>query len=506
MTSPARIAANIANSKKSTGGRTQAGKNRSRMNAVKHGMTARIVLLPGECPEEFRARVYGWFDALRPQDSVEVTMAERAVYTSLQLDRLVRARSALTCLKAETRAQDDRQRREMEVTEIGLELLRTPMGQAAVSPFAELTSDAKEGERRGKADDGDHDHPARLVLRLSSNLAGCQWLLGRWQELKEILENGLNWRAPERFRLLRLLGIHAADAFLTPDLATLLQTSEMLDPEAGSAAIELWKEVVSPAEFASVEAAYRQHASRRRVVDRDSAREYLLAIVERETAKLEERAETHKGREELEELLAQHTAAVDISREGELLRRYECASERLMLRYIDEIKTRHAEGAKSEEGMSSGRYYTSPNWGAALYPSIDSPDQNDCGDQSARCEDIDAADEGATRCTAEPTEEPADERVTTDARAVRNEPNEVIAAAAGVLRNEANGVAAATAAGVLRNEANGVAAVIPAGTRPDEGHGDAVTESRRKRKLRERNRRNGERAAEARAKRAAANR
>jgi hypothetical protein len=119
MTSPARIAANIANAKKSTGGRTLAGKNRSRMNAVKHGMTARIVLLPGECPEEFRARVYGWFDALRPQDSVEVTMAERAVYTSLQLDRLVRARSALTCLKAETRGQDDRQRREMEVTDDG---------------------------------------------------------------------------------------------------------------------------------------------------------------------------------------------------------------------------------------------------------------------------------------------------------------------------------------------------------------------------------------------------
>ena len=36
------------NSRKSTGPRTVAGKDRSKYNATKHGLTARSVLLPGE--------------------------------------------------------------------------------------------------------------------------------------------------------------------------------------------------------------------------------------------------------------------------------------------------------------------------------------------------------------------------------------------------------------------------------------------------------------------------
>ncbi len=46
--SPARIAANRANARKSTGPRTEAGKARSRANAVKHGLTGAGVALPGE--------------------------------------------------------------------------------------------------------------------------------------------------------------------------------------------------------------------------------------------------------------------------------------------------------------------------------------------------------------------------------------------------------------------------------------------------------------------------
>ena len=44
MTSPARVAANVINAKKSTEPRTASGKERSRMNAVSHGLTARIAL------------------------------------------------------------------------------------------------------------------------------------------------------------------------------------------------------------------------------------------------------------------------------------------------------------------------------------------------------------------------------------------------------------------------------------------------------------------------------
>jgi hypothetical protein len=49
-------AANLGNAHKSTGPKTEQGKARSRMNAVKHGLTGvRCVLIEGEDPEEFEA-------------------------------------------------------------------------------------------------------------------------------------------------------------------------------------------------------------------------------------------------------------------------------------------------------------------------------------------------------------------------------------------------------------------------------------------------------------------
>ena len=54
MATEAQIAANIENAKKSTGPRTNEGKERSRMNALDHGLTARLALLPDEDPASFR--------------------------------------------------------------------------------------------------------------------------------------------------------------------------------------------------------------------------------------------------------------------------------------------------------------------------------------------------------------------------------------------------------------------------------------------------------------------
>ena len=47
MTSQKQIEANKANAKKSTGPKTEAGKLRSSMNAVTHGLTATSILIRG---------------------------------------------------------------------------------------------------------------------------------------------------------------------------------------------------------------------------------------------------------------------------------------------------------------------------------------------------------------------------------------------------------------------------------------------------------------------------
>jgi len=53
MATAKQIAANRGNALRSTGPRTLEGRKASAMNALKHGMTSRTVLLPDEDPGEF---------------------------------------------------------------------------------------------------------------------------------------------------------------------------------------------------------------------------------------------------------------------------------------------------------------------------------------------------------------------------------------------------------------------------------------------------------------------
>ena len=55
-TSQRQTEANQRNAKKSTGPRTAEGKERSRHNAVTHGLTAESTILPGEDASAFLAR------------------------------------------------------------------------------------------------------------------------------------------------------------------------------------------------------------------------------------------------------------------------------------------------------------------------------------------------------------------------------------------------------------------------------------------------------------------
>ena len=66
MASEKQIEANRRNSRKSSGPKTAKGKARVRLNAIKHGLTAATVVLPGEDPAVLEARVEAWKDDLRP--------------------------------------------------------------------------------------------------------------------------------------------------------------------------------------------------------------------------------------------------------------------------------------------------------------------------------------------------------------------------------------------------------------------------------------------------------
>ena len=94
--SDARTAANRINASKSTGPKTAEGKERSRRNALKHGLAATMIDGPGLDVAAEAKRIDEWMPELNPQaGDVERYMVEQAVRTSFRLERCDHAQKAL---------------------------------------------------------------------------------------------------------------------------------------------------------------------------------------------------------------------------------------------------------------------------------------------------------------------------------------------------------------------------------------------------------------------------
>ncbi len=88
MTTPAKIAANKRNARRSTGPKTPSGKAVAKMNALTHGFRAASPVVPGECPElwdQFRAAIVA---DLAPVGVIEAELADRVALFSWRLRRL----------------------------------------------------------------------------------------------------------------------------------------------------------------------------------------------------------------------------------------------------------------------------------------------------------------------------------------------------------------------------------------------------------------------------------
>ena len=83
-----RVAANRLNAQKSTGPRTAAGRAASRFNALRHGLCARVVLLPGEDRRIYEAFAQHFADDLKPRGVIQEMLAGRAAAIAWALRRL----------------------------------------------------------------------------------------------------------------------------------------------------------------------------------------------------------------------------------------------------------------------------------------------------------------------------------------------------------------------------------------------------------------------------------
>jgi hypothetical protein len=95
VTSERQIAANRANALHSTGPKTPEGKAAVRLNAFRHGLLARDVVLPEEDLDAFEDLLNQVRAELSPVGRIEELLADRIVNIMWRLGRLARAETAL---------------------------------------------------------------------------------------------------------------------------------------------------------------------------------------------------------------------------------------------------------------------------------------------------------------------------------------------------------------------------------------------------------------------------
>ena len=88
MATPAQITANRANAQKSTGPRSVEGKSASRFNALKHGIDAASIVIPGEDPADYDALVAQYLHEYHPQSASESFHVDTMIRADWQKRRL----------------------------------------------------------------------------------------------------------------------------------------------------------------------------------------------------------------------------------------------------------------------------------------------------------------------------------------------------------------------------------------------------------------------------------
>src|ERR1700693_3533092 len=83
-----RAAINRANSEHSTGPRTAQGKQRSSLNALRHGLTGHVVVLPTEDQAAYESHLTRFVDQFQPKGALEDQLVQSLGDTTWRLNRV----------------------------------------------------------------------------------------------------------------------------------------------------------------------------------------------------------------------------------------------------------------------------------------------------------------------------------------------------------------------------------------------------------------------------------
>jgi hypothetical protein len=89
---------NKANAQFSTGPKTEAGKQKSSLNALRHGLTGQIVVMPTEDLQAYQLHLKSFTDEYHPEGATEANLVQALADTSWRLNRVAALETNLLTL------------------------------------------------------------------------------------------------------------------------------------------------------------------------------------------------------------------------------------------------------------------------------------------------------------------------------------------------------------------------------------------------------------------------
>ena len=303
--SPQRLTANRENAKKSTGPKSDAGKERSRLNGLTHGLRSEAILLPGEDPDALDARREAWMIEWQPEGETELGHLEDALLASWRVDRCLRHETA-TLTKQILDAQDGLDETEQEEAEQLTFVLRGA--------------------------------PAETCRKLRRTVTGCRWLIGRWKQLQLILRTRKYWDFSERNHALNLLGRLPEEIWSEMVVNVVVSSCLTLTRGPKPPPESLIGHVPEPVWMGKSEFQRRLVAMAAALPSVEEATDALQEIVNDQIEELGERLERLQDRAARDRAATADRLCFDESKTGAARHRYELAHRRVMRQALDDLR------------------------------------------------------------------------------------------------------------------------------------------------------------------------
>jgi hypothetical protein len=316
MASPAQIAANQLNSRKSTGPSTPQGRARSSMNALKHGNRSRKLALLRDESCAFEDRLRKWMAIGDAQNDIEEFLTYRNVALSFELDRTERALAERRSSLIEKSDEDE----VAAAQTVGKRLYFDPAGPTSLYGNPDFLSGTKKTSWNEQP--VDPNDPAVLVTTLEGTEAGCCWLREEWQALRSQLDSTGFWQSHDRLKATRLLGRQPVEANEDLRVATIFVASHALSPATKTAFADLLSDMQDTQKERYRKAVCERWPDLFRTREKAEWKELLLALADENIERLNAKLEVHAQNADAQAERTFAHLSFDPSPEGEALRNY----------------------------------------------------------------------------------------------------------------------------------------------------------------------------------------